>query len=106
MATERAKTSWLHVGADPEMDLLDQQRRVEDEHARRRTTSSTCVTEVRDRQHDVQPRRLLEPADVERGEHRNHAMPPMMSPGSVRQRREERAQVVRDEERRMAIVMM
>ena len=72
--------SCVQVGADAEVHLVDQQRRVEHEH-QAQPDEQDLRAEVSDRQEQVELGRLAEPADVQSSEQRNRDRPPMMSPG-------------------------
>jgi len=85
--------------SQPEMHLVDQQRGVEHEHEAE-ADEQHLRAEVGDRQEQVELGRLAQAADVQGGEqHDRHEAADDVA-RVVRQRREERAQVVGHEERR------
>ena len=81
----------------PEVHLVDQQRRVEDQHGPQ-CDQQALGDQVRHGQEQVQLGRLADPADVQRRQAGDHDDTADDVPRAVVQRREERAQVVRHEE--------
>ena len=83
------------------MHLVDQQRRVQDERDAE-ADQHDLRAEVHDRQDEVELGRLAEPANVQPSQHGDHDQAPEDVVRVVLERAQagERAQVVRDEERR------
>ena len=88
----------LVAGRRAQVDLVDEHRRVEDQD-RAEHDQQHLGDQVGDRQEDVQPGRLAQPADVQRREQGDDDDAADDVAGVVPQRREERAQVVGHEER-------
>ena len=80
------------------MDLVEQDRRVEDEN-RAEGHKQDLRLQVEQREADIQGGRLAQTADVEQRQQRDCGCAPDDVAGVVVERRPERAQVVRDEER-------
>ena len=81
----------------PEVHLVDQHRGMEHQH-RAEPDQGNLGEEVEHRKADVQVGRLTQPADVDQGEDRDRRHPADHVARRVTERREERRQVVRDEE--------
>ena len=96
---DREREDQLPVGGHrSEVDLVHEHRRVEDEDCAQ-DHQQDLGHQVGDREEDVQIRGLAQAADVQPGQHRDHHEAPDDVPRVVPQAREERAQVVRHEER-------
>jgi hypothetical protein len=83
----------------PEVHLVDQERRLQHEE-RADDDDHDLRREVGDRQEEVELRRFADPADVQRGQRGDDDEAADDVARVVRQRRPERAEVVRHEERR------